>query len=181
MNLKRFSRNEQGSAAVEAALILPVIILLCFGAVILGDALLQYRRAVNAAARLLDVAVEMGVSEAASLGVPAATLNLVTHGMKLAMGEGPTGATLILSRVTRADGVPRMTWTTAPSDPATAHDAPVIGRSLLDGETVLVADVVVNRRLPIDLFGGRIAFRTRFLLSPNARNINARSGPRWTS
>ncbi|GGH26339.1 hypothetical protein GCM10007036_34040 [Alsobacter metallidurans] len=180
MILHRFRHNERGSAAVEAALILPVIVALCFATVVLGDALVQYRRAVKAAASLLDVAVEMGVSDA-SLGVPPATLALLDHGMKLAMGEGATGAKLILSRVTRTDGIARMTWTTTPADPEAARDAPVIGRPLLNGETVLVADVVVDRRLPINLFGGRIAFRTRFLLSPSARNIDARSGPRWTS
>lgn len=181
MAIKRFSQDEEGSAAVEAVLVLPIVILLCFGAVILGDALLQYRRAVNAAAGLLDVAVEMGVYDPKSLGIPAATLNLVEHGMKLAMGGAQGGATLILSRVTRIEGLTRMTWSTMPSDPATARDAPAIGRGLRDGETVLVADVVVDRRLPINLLGGRISFRTRFLLPPNARNINAQSGQRWTS
>jgi Flp pilus assembly protein TadG len=147
-SLRRFAQARQGMAAVEFALIAPMMILLMFGSVELIDALGANRRVQNTAASLADVvARDTEVSDAEVTGLWAAA--------DVLMFPDPTGdlGVRVTSISVESATVARVVWSEGHNGlaPLGAGDTVDLPAAIMTpGSSLIRADTTFVYQAPLD-------------------------------
>lgn len=136
--LKRFGRDERGVAALEFALTAPVMIIVFFGIVEVGQAVVAGRRAGQAASVLADLATQKAQFTNADVTDSFAAAKAMMKPMDT------TKLTMKLTSVTAdAQGVPKVDWSEADGmtkdTPGSTYSGLPAGLVTKAGETALAA------------------------------------------
>lgn len=157
LSLRSFARARSGLAAVEFALIAPMMVFLLLGSVELLDALSSNRRAQNAAASLADVvARDTSISNSEVTGLWAAA--------DVLMFPDPAGTALDV-RVTSISIInpttARVVWSEGHNTYAplgTGSDVSLPADMMLVGSSLIMAETRYHYSTPIGLlFGGGVS------------------------
>jgi Flp pilus assembly protein TadG len=157
LTVRRFGAAKGGLAALEFAIILPMMVFLLLGSVDLLDALGVNRRAENVAASLADVvARDTSVSNAEISGIWAAVNLLMYPGNDTQMSERITSITITSS--TNA----RVVWSEGHNGmaPRAANSTVTLpSQMMIAGTSVIMAETTFHYQSPLNfLFSGTVDF-----------------------
>ena len=157
LSFRRFGAAKSGLAALEFAIILPMMVFLVLGSVDLLDALSVNRRAENVAASLADViARDTSVTNAEMTGIWSAVNLLMYPGTDATMSERVTS--INITSATNAVVV----WSEANngSTPLAANSTVTLpAQMMVAGTSVIMADTVYHYQSPLSfLFSGTVDF-----------------------
>lgn len=170
--LRRFGASKRGLAALEFALLLPVMVLVLFGSIDLIDALGANRRTENVAASLADVvARDTEVSDSEIAGLWAAMAVLVVP------GTGDNITARITSIEIESTTTARVVWSEGSGMSAlisgSTVDLPtammVAGTSVILVETAMQYDAPLNILFPGAVTLSHQAYRRSRLVDPIPR------------
>jgi len=157
LRFRRFSAAKSGLAALEFAILLPMMVFLLLGSVDLLDAMSVNRRAENVAASLADViARDTSVTNAEMTGIWSAVNLLMFPGTDAALSERVTS--INITSATNAVVV----WSEAHngSTPLAANSTVALpAQMMVAGTSVIMADTVYHYQSPLNfLFSGTVDF-----------------------
>ncbi|MBI3438745.1 MAG: pilus assembly protein [Proteobacteria bacterium] len=157
LDFRRFGAARSGLAALEFAIILPMMVFLLLGSVDLLDALSVNRRAENVAASLADVvARDTAVSNSEMSGIWSALTLLMYPGTDATMSERVTS--INITSATNAVVV----WSEAQHgiSPLAANSTVTLpAQMMVAGTSVIRADTVYHYQSPLNfLYSGTIDF-----------------------
>lgn len=165
MRLTRFARDQRGAAAVEFALLAPVMVLLYFGLVELTEAMMAERRASHAASVMADLVAQ-------SAQISNTDLDDIFHVSQQIMQPFPAGPLKMrLTSVTaNAQGTPKADWSRASGMSALQAGTTVAGMPtglLAAGDSVIRADVSYAFTSPIGaVLPQAVTYSETFYLRP---------------
>lgn len=151
--LRRLGRDRRGVAAVEFALIAPIMCLLYFGMAEYGQSQMAYRKAVRTAASIGDLVAQSTTTSVSGAGGITDIFALAPTLMK----PFPTGSALKLclaSIVADNDGVKKVVWTENQNDstcPAVGTTMASVSSDLLPpNQSVIMSRVTYKYTSPVN-------------------------------
>ena len=165
MHLKRLRSDERGVAAVEFALIAPIMILLYCGLAELSIAMMAERRAAHTASVVADLVAQSGSVTTTDLADIYKIGNAIMY---------PFPATTLKMRVTAvtadASAIPKVAWSQANGMTPFAKNATVTGfpvNLMVAGDSVIQADVQYTFSSPLKyVLPNDINFNDTYYLKP---------------
>lgn len=181
----RFRRNQDGVAAVEFALLLPLFLVLYIGVIEFTQAFMVQRRASHSASMMADIVAQAGTVTPAQLSDFFAVGGLIMVPYSSTPLEGT-----VTSLVLNDKGEARVDWSYGSKAPPLGYDKVVpVPAGILEkeGDSVILAETIYKYDSPFDIsvpgFGDFLSdittFKRRFYLRPReVASVSCTSCPR---
>lgn len=160
--LGRFGLDERGVAAVEFAIIAPVLIALYLGLAELCQAYMAQKRASHVASQVADIVAQADVVTVDQITDTFAISALVMRPFT------STNLAMTVSGVTRGtDGVARVDWSRTQGGSVRSGTVTIPAGLISNGESIILSEATYAYRSPLArLFPGVRNFRSTYYLRP---------------